>query len=255
MNLYAASCRLMTGRVTEYRNPNETLLTSIYQTFQLFFKSLRSPRLWGLAALAALPSEFLGLWTGWGMMDWQTYVAELIWTPAMLWCQLQGLAWMGQILSPSAQPPLISARTLASSFGAEILLSLRFCGVALACLVPALAALAVLGWEKPSSRVAVSALALAGALPAAIYLLRRLFSQPVVLWQGLNASQALAESAALTRGKLKSVLAVLLAMNLLALGLQGLSETMDWLFVPCLPLAFLLATTALAWSYRQLHQP
>jgi hypothetical protein len=122
--------------------------------------------------------------------------------------------------------------------------------VVLACLLPAIAALAFFGLEHFWSRALVAALSLAGAVPSLLYVLRRLFAAPIVLWQGLNACQALNESAHLAKNRLRLVIKPLLLLNGIALVLEGLSGDSMALSMLLLPLGFMLSVAATAWAYR-----
>jgi hypothetical protein len=204
----------------------------------------------GLAALATWPLEALADALGWDAMHPGNLAAELAWMLPGLACQLWLLGFFGSLRDAGKPRPRLSARLLASAFGAEFLLALRFCVVVLLSALPALACLALFGLESWPARISVGCLALAGAVPSVLYALRRIFAPAVVLWQGLNASQALAESARLSHGRLKAVLWPLLLLNGFALILEGISGAAPYLAYLCMPLSFLLSQAVLAWAYR-----
>jgi hypothetical protein len=186
----------------------------------------------------------------WSVVDPGPYLAERAWLPIFKLCQLSLLRRMGCIMHPSAGSPPLAGRTLASSLGAELLLALRFCVVVLACALPAIATLAFLGLESRLNQALVLLLALLGALPCLYYVIRRIFSAPIVLWQGLSAAQALEESARLSQGKLRRILWPILLLNGIALVLEGLSGDSMALSMLLLPLGFMLSVAATAWAYR-----
>lgn len=204
----------------------------------------------GLAIFATLPTEIASDLLGWGSMDPQSYLAEAAWTPIALLCSLALLRQMGRMANPEAGSPALRGKLLASSLGAEILLGMRFCTVILLCAIPALLFLSIFGLEPLWARVAFAALALAAAIPSTTYMLRRLFTPTVVLWQGLQASESLRESARLSQGKLRQVLWPLLLINGFALILEGLSGESLGLAALLLPPSFLLSQGVLAWAYH-----
>jgi hypothetical protein len=202
------------------------------------------------AALASLPTEFLCEALHWDSLSPQSYAAEILWMPVEIYCSLRLLSLWGQIFGLKAG--LKPRQVLASALGLEILISLLFCRVALLWALPALSWLSLFGLAAPAARLGLLVLVLGGAIPPALWMLERLPAQAVILWQGLNASQALKESADLSRGKLKSALIPLLFWNLLAQGLEGLgllSDPLNWLL---LPLSLILSQAALAQAYRKL---
>jgi len=200
----------------------------------------------GLAALATLPTELLGLWKDWDAMSPQSVAAELGWLPVAVACQLGLLVLFGK------KKGLDIRQALPSALGVELLLALRFCVVALLWALPSLFAFSLLGVASAPARLTVLILALAGAVPASLWMLRRIPAQAMVLYQGLNASQAIDESARSTQGRLKSVLIPLLLWNILAqlLSLPGLAwEPLNLLL---LPLSLLISQSALAKAYAKL---
>jgi hypothetical protein len=203
----------------------------------------------GLALLATLPAEILNTAMNWGAMDPGSYLAEAAWLPVTMLCQLALLRRMGRILNPESGSPQLRGSALASAIGAEFLISLRFCVVVLLWALPALIFLSIFGLEAVWARVIFALLALLASIPCLLYMLRRLLSPAVVLWQGLKASASLDESARLTAGKLSSVIWPLIVMNGIGLILEGLSDSLPFEAFS-LPLSFLLSSAALAWSYR-----
>jgi hypothetical protein len=202
-----------------------------------------------LAALATLPTEILSEAMGWGTMDPQGYLIEAAWLPVAMLCQLAMLRRIGKLLNVNAGEPKLRGTTLASALGAEFLFSLRFCVVLLLYCLPALIFISIFGLESIWSRLIATLLALAGSIPCSLYMLRRLFSPTVVLWQGLKASESLRESARLSQGKLGLILWPLLLWNGIALIFEGLSGYFLALTLVVLPLSFLFSTVVLAWAY------
>jgi hypothetical protein len=204
----------------------------------------------GLAALATLPTEILSEAMGWGTMDPQGYLAEAAWLPVSMLCQLALLRSMGKLLNADAGNPPLRGSALASSLGAEFLFSLRFCVVILLWFLPALLFISIFGLEPIWARLIAALLALGACIPSSMYMLRRIFSPTVVLWQGLKASASLEESARLSQGKLASLLWPLTLYNGIALILEGLSGYSLPLTLVVLPLSFLLPCVILAWAYH-----
>jgi hypothetical protein len=222
--------------------------------WRFFLEILKSswPAALGLSLLATLPPEILNQAMGWNLLDPGTALGEAAWLPATALCQLLLLKRLGRLLNSQAGTPAVLGGTLLSAIGCEFLLALRFCKVVLLWALPALFVLAAFGLERLTARLAVAALALGAAVPCLLYLLQRVFSAPIVLWQGLKASQALDESARLSSGRLKSVLWPLVLFNGIGLILEGISGDSLAVSALVLPLSFLLSNTALAWSYRRL---
>jgi hypothetical protein len=216
---------------------------------ELKLKTLILPSL-ALAALASLPTEFLNEAMHWDSLSPESYLAEIIWMPVEIYCGLRLLSLWGQAFGLKAG--LDPRRVLASALGLELLTSLLFCKVALLWALPALLCLSVFGVATAAAKLGLALLVLGGAIPPCLWMLERLPAQAVILWQGLSASEALKESAALSRGKLKSALIPLLFWNLVAQGLEGLgllADPVNWLV---LPLSLIVCQAALAKAYRNL---
>jgi hypothetical protein len=195
----------------------------------------------GAAALATLPLELLAFAMDWDAVHPGNVLAELLWLPVTMACQLAALGILGGRGSASWAGSLLSA------LGAELLLALRFCVVVLLCALPALACAAALGVEELGPQLLAAGLALAALPFCLLYLLRRFFAAPIVLWQGLSGAQALEESVRLSRGKLRLVLLPLLLWNGIGLILEGISG--GAFKIVALPLSFLLSQASLAWAY------
>ena len=123
----------------------------------------------------------------------------------------------------------------------------------LACLLPAFICLSLFGVATLPATATLLAISLLGLILPALWFLKRLAAPALVLWQGLNASEALEASAKLCQGKLKSVIIPLLLWNLLAQALELLglaSEPLQPLVI--LPLSLLISTAALGRAYAKL---
>ncbi len=210
------------------------------------------------AAAGTLPLVALQAWKNWDPLSPESVLAQLLWIPVGIYCQLRVLDSLAKAeTDPNLKAPgADAAAALPSAIGAELLFSLRFCVLAELCFLPALLALSVLGVEKPLKIGIILVLALLGALPLAGWAFKRLFALAVVLWQGLNAGQALAESARLAPWKkLKTFILPLLLWFGLAFLLQSAIEMAEgpaWLDFLLQPLAFLIAQAALLWGYLKL---
>lgn len=197
--------------------------------------------------IATLPTEILSQWRDWQALSPESAIAEVLWLPVTLYAQLHILSLLGK-----TRPKLAPATALPSAIGVELLLALRFFRVLLLWELPALVAFSLFGLETFGAKFIVAALALSGSVAPALWLLRRLCATPIVLWQGLNASQAIDESARLTLGKLKSVIIPLLLWNALAEVLGSLGLVSSTLNIVILPISLLISTVALAAAYRKL---
>jgi hypothetical protein len=201
-----------------------------------------------LAALASLPTELVSDYFNWGAMEPASYGAELVWLPVALACQLALLDLLGPYMTPAKPAQAVLGRPTASAFGAELLLSFRFCYVALGWFLPALICIALFGLEPLWARILSAILVLAAIPPCLLYMLRRFFAAPVILWQGLNASESLAESARLSQGKLLKIFGPALLWGGIAVVLEYLFSDTLWKLLS-LPLSFLLTQALTAWAY------
>jgi hypothetical protein len=208
----------------------------------------------GLAALATLPTEFLGDYLGWTVVDPGSALSEAAWIPVATLCELALLRRMGILLNPDSATPALRGALLRSAIGAEFLIGLRLCVVVLLWSIPALVVLSAMGLEGIWGRILFGCLACLAAWKSVQWALRRMLSPCVVLWQGLPASQALDESDRLCRGNLGSILgpvAVLMGFPLILQLLSGDSILANALV---LPLSTLMSCAATAWAYGQLTQ-
>jgi hypothetical protein len=203
-----------------------------------------------LAALATLPPELYSEAKQWDALNPYANFLELLWYPFSIYAELRILRQIGRSLNAEAGSPALSLQAMASSLGAELLFSLRFASLILLCLLPALLLLSIAGLESHWSQLGIALLLLAGSIPATDYFLRRLFTSPIVLWQGLKASAALEESARLCRGKMKQILPNLLLWSALSMILENLGGISLPLTLLALPLSFILNTVLLAWCYH-----
>lgn len=202
-----------------------------------------------LAAAAVLPPELLAWAKGWDIVDPGYVGVQLAWWLPDLGLRLLLLEQVGRRLGLGARRSSLPLTTL-RSLAAEGRAALGLCVVALLALLPAALWTAALGLEDPLRRAGAIALALLAALPAGLYLLRRMLAPCVLLWEGGSHVQALQRSAALTQG------ARPLALILLSAGL-GLACNQLFSLLPgpwdllgaCL--GWLLQTAPLAWIYRQ----
>lgn len=199
-----------------------------------------------LAALATLPPDLFNDALGYDMMAPQGYLAEILWFPVFTLCQL---ALLRALHTEGGSPPL-TARMLASALGAELLLGLRFCAVILLWALPSIVLLSIFGLEPVWARCLLALSALLGAIPCIAWILRRLFTPAIVLWQGLNASEAIAESARLSQGKLKKLLVPLLILNGIGLILEGIGSLWEPFSLISLPLSFVFGNFAIIWAWR-----
>jgi len=204
----------------------------------------------GLAILASWPTEILGEAMGWSMMDAGGYLAEALWFPVFMLCQLAMLRRMGRGLNPSAAQVPLRPGILGSALAAEILLSLRFCVVIFLWALPSLLLLSLIGLEPLWARIVLAMVAAASAFPCVLWILRRLFTPAVILWQGLGASAAIDESARLSQGKMRQVLWPLIALNGIGLILEGVSGLLESGGLVALPLSFILGNASIALAYR-----
>ena len=183
-------------------------------------------------------------------MSPESAIAQVLWMPVALFCQLKILEALGAAKGLPAK--LAPAAALSSAIGVELLLALRFCRVLLISLLPALVAFSILGLESGFAKVLVVSLSLVCGIAPMLWFLRRLCATAFVLWQGLDAGKALAQSALLSQGKLKSVLVPLLLWNVLAQGLEALGLASETLNLAMLPLSLFISCAALASAYRKL---
>ncbi len=202
-----------------------------------------------LAAVAVLPPELLARARGWAIVDPGYLGAQLAWwlpdlalRLILLWRVGLSLGLRPKILGPS----LVFRRALAT----ELRVALGLCVVTLVALIPAAWWIASFGLDTLSVRAIAIALFMLAAIPAALYLLRRMLTPCVLLWEGGSYVAALNRSARLSRGY--SVLLWLFASAGLSFGLDqalGLLPAPWDLSGACL--AWVVQTAPLAWIYRR----
>lgn len=194
-------------------------------------------RFWLWLLLAAWPPELIAAWGGWDLVDPRYLGVMALWWPVDVFARLAALRAIlmrgpRETGAPMGRPYIVrDARDAwGSAIAAEILLSLKFAGVALAGLLPGIA-LASRGHH--SVALLVGAL---GLVPALFFYLRRSLSLLWLLQGPYRASEALQASAQQTQGRTGLFLRLAGPWLLLSLGLDlaglGLPELGGLLLAP-----------------------
>lgn len=191
-------------------------------------------RFWLWLLLAAWPPELIAAWGGWDLVDPRYLGVMALWWPVDVFARLAAL---NQVLSRKTGAPVgrpyegrRPGEALGDALACEILLSLKFAGVALAGLLPAIA-LASRGHNR-----AALVLGALGLIPGLLFYLRRSLSLLWLLQAPLRASEALQASAQQTQGRTGLFLRLAGPWLLLSLGLDlgglGLPELGGLLLAP-----------------------